>query len=116
MRQGHPAIQRHAEKHRYGVVRDFCGHGVGRLFHDAPEVVHVGRPGTGPELRPGMIFTIEPMLNAGKAASRELADGWTVVTLDKSLSAQWEHMVLVTETGYEVLTPWPEGTGERAAV
>lgn len=97
-------IQRHAEKHRYGVVRDFCGHGVGRLFHDAPEVVHAGRPGTGPELKPGMIFTIEPMINAGKRDIRTMPDQWTVKTRDRSLSAQWEHTVLVTETGYEVLT------------
>jgi methionyl aminopeptidase len=98
------AIQTHAEKHRYGVVRDFCGHGLGQLFHDAPEIVHVGRPGTGPELRPGMIFTIEPMINAGKRDVRELGDGWTIVTRDHSLSAQWEHTVLVTEHGFEVLT------------
>ena len=77
------AIQRHAEKHRYGVVRDFCGHGVGRLFHDAPEVVHVGRPGTGPELRPGMIFTIEPMINIGRPDVKLLDDGWTAVTRDR---------------------------------
>ena len=112
---GH-AIQGVAQRERFSVVREYCGHGIGKVYHDEPQVLHYGTPGQGLALRPGMIFTIEPMLNAGKAASRELADGWTVVTLDKSLSAQWEHMVLVTETGYEVLTPWPEGTGERAAV
>jgi len=83
---GH-AIQRHAEKHRYGVVRDFCGHGLGRVFHDAPEVVHVGRPGTGPELKPGMFFTIEPMINIGRPDVKLLDDGWTAVTRDRSLSA-----------------------------
>jgi methionyl aminopeptidase len=98
------AIQRHAEAHRYSVVRDFCGHGVGRLFHDSPEVVHAGRPGTGPELKPGMIFTVEPMVNAGRPGIRGLADGWTIVTADHSLSAQWEHTVLVTDDGFEVLT------------
>jgi methionyl aminopeptidase len=98
------AIQRHAESHGYSVVREFCGHGIGRRFHEEPQVLHYGRPGTGLRLQPGMIFTIEPMINAGKAAIRELADGWTIVTKDHSLSAQWEHTVLVTETGYEVLT------------
>jgi len=87
------AIQSHAEAHRYSVVRDFCGHGLGRVFHDAPEVVHVGRPGTGPELLPGMFFTIEPMINAGKAAGKVLEDGWTAVTRDRSLSAQFEHSI-----------------------
>ena len=100
---GH-AIQRHAEKHRYGVVRDFCGHGVGRLFHDAPEVVHVGRPGTGPELRPGMFFTIEPMINLGRPDVKLLDDGWTAVTRDRSLSAQFEHSVGVTADGVEIFT------------
>jgi methionyl aminopeptidase len=103
------AIQRHAEAHRYGVVRDFCGHGVGRLFHDAPEVVHVGRPGTGPELKPGMIFTIEPMINIGRADVKLLDDGWTAVTRDRSLSAQFEHSVGITETGCEVFTRSPAG-------
>ncbi|MEA3062904.1 MAG: methionyl aminopeptidase [Sphingomonadales bacterium] len=105
---GH-AIQTHAEKHRYGVVRDFCGHGVGRVFHDAPEVVHAGRPGTGPELRPGMFFTIEPMINIGKAAVKVLEDGWTAVTRDRSLSAQFEHMVGITEDGCEIFTKSPKG-------
>ncbi|MDR0576780.1 MAG: type I methionyl aminopeptidase [Candidatus Accumulibacter sp.] len=100
---GH-AIQRHAESAGFSVVREFCGHGVGARFHEEPQVVHFGRPGTGVALRPNMIFTIEPMINAGKAAIRILADGWTAVTKDHSLSAQWEHTVLVTETGYEVLT------------
>ncbi|TDN78778.1 methionine aminopeptidase type I [Stakelama pacifica] len=103
------AIQRHAEKHRYGVVRDFCGHGVGLLFHDAPEVVHVGRPGTGPELRPGMIFTIEPMINIGKPDVKMLDDGWTAVTRDRSLSAQFEHSIGITETGCEIFTLSPKG-------
>lgn len=100
---GH-AIQQHAEKHRYGVVRDFCGHGLGRLFHDAPEVLHVGRPGTGPELKPGMFFTIEPMINIGRADAKILEDGWTAVTRDRSLSAQFEHSIGITETGCEVFT------------
>ncbi|MGP1675815.1 MAG: type I methionyl aminopeptidase [Burkholderiales bacterium] len=98
------AIQKHAEEHGYSVVREFCGHGIGRNFHEEPQVLHYGRAGTGVELRPGMVFTIEPMINAGKAAIRELSDGWTIVTKDHSLSAQWEHTVLVTETGHEVLT------------
>ena len=104
------AIQRHAEKHRYGVVRDFCGHGLGRLFHDAPEVVHVGRPGTGPELKPGMFFTIEPMINIGRPDVKVLDDGWTAVTRDRSLSAQFEHTVAVTRTGVRVLTLRPGET------
>jgi len=98
------AIQAHAEARRYSVVRDFCGHGVGRVFHDAPEVVHAGRPGTGPELRPGMFFTIEPMINIGKPASKLLDDGWTAVTRDRSLSAQFEHSVGITEEGCEIFT------------
>ena len=105
---GH-AIQTHAEKHRYGVVRDFCGHGLGQLFHDAPEIVHVGRPGTGPEIRPGMIFTIEPMINIGKAAGKVLDDGWTAVTRDRSLSAQFEHSIGITEDGCEIFTSSPKG-------
>ena len=103
------AIQRHAERHRYGVVRDFCGHGVGRLFHDAPEVVHVGKPGSGPELRPGMIFTIEPMINIGRADVKLLDDGWTAVTRDRSLSAQFEHSVGITADGCEIFTLSPKG-------
>jgi len=98
------AIQRHAERHGYSVVREFCGHGIGRKFHEEPQVLHYGKAGTGARLEPGMTFTIEPMINAGKSAIRELGDGWTIVTKDHSLSAQWEHTVLVTEAGYEVLT------------
>jgi len=98
------AIQTHAERHGYSVVREFCGHGIGRKFHEEPQVLHYGRPGTGLTLAPGMIFTVEPMINAGRPAIRELADGWTIVTKDHSLSAQWEHTVLVTESGFEVLT------------
>ena len=105
---GH-AIQTHAEKNRYGVVRDFCGHGLGRLFHDAPEVVHAGRPGSGPELRPGMFFTIEPMINIGKPGVKMLDDGWTAVTRDRSLSAQFEHSVGITEEGCEIFTRSPRG-------
>jgi methionyl aminopeptidase len=103
------AIQQHAEKHRYGVVRDFCGHGLGRLFHDAPEIVHAARAGTGPEIRPGMFFTIEPMINIGKAAGKVLEDGWTAVTRDRSLSAQFEHSIGITETGNEIFTGSPKG-------
>jgi methionyl aminopeptidase len=98
------AIQSHAEKNRYSVVRDFCGHGLGRVFHDAPEVVHAGRPGTGPELKPGMFFTIEPMINVGKPDCKLLDDGWTAVTRDRSLSAQFEHSVGITEAGCEIFT------------
>ena len=98
------AIQQCAEQHGYSVVREFCGHGIGRKFHEEPQVLHYGRPGTGMVLEPGMTFTIEPMINAGKPAIRELADGWTIVTKDHSLSAQWEHTVLVTATGFEVMT------------
>ncbi|MEZ5749673.1 MAG: type I methionyl aminopeptidase [Caenibius sp.] len=103
------AIQAHAEQHRYGVVREFCGHGLGRLFHDAPEVVHVGRKGTGPELKPGMFFTIEPMINLGKPWVKMLADGWTAVSRDKSLSAQFEHSIGITEDGCEIFTKSPRG-------
>jgi methionyl aminopeptidase len=98
------AIQRFAESHGFSVVREFCGHGIGRKFHEEPQVLHYGRPGTLDELLPGMTFTIEPMINAGRKEIRELGDGWTIVTKDHSLSAQWEHTVLVTATGYEVLT------------
>ncbi len=100
---GH-AIQTYAEAAGYSVVREFCGHGIGRKFHEDPQVLHYGKPGTLQELRPGMVFTIEPMINAGRREIREMPDGWTIVTKDRSLSAQWEHMVLVTESGYEVLT------------
>jgi methionyl aminopeptidase len=105
---GH-AIQSYVESQRCSVVRDFCGHGVGRVFHDAPNVVHYGTPGTGPELRQGMFFTVEPMVNLGKYQVKLLSDGWTAVTRDKSLSAQCEHSVGVTETGVEVFTASPAG-------
>ncbi len=100
---GH-AIQSHAEAHGFSVVREFCGHGIGRRFHEEPQVLHYGRPQTGMKLQAGMIFTVEPMINAGKAGIRQLADGWTIVTKDHSLSAQWEHTVLVSESGFEILT------------
>lgn len=100
---GH-AIQRHAESRGYSVVREFCGHGIGQQFHQDPQVLHYGRPKSGVRLEAGMIFTIEPMINAGKRDIRQLSDGWTVVTRDHSLSAQWEHSVLVTDHGFEVLT------------
>jgi len=105
---GH-AIQRHAEGHRCSVVRDFCGHGIGQIFHDHPNVLHYGRPGTGAELVPGMFFTIEPMINLGRPDVLILEDGWTAVTRDKSLSAQWEHTIGVTEDGCEVFTLSPAG-------
>ena len=103
------AIEAHAKQHRYGVVREFCGHGLGRLFHDAPEVVHVGVAGTGPELKPGMFFTIEPMINLGKPAVKLLDDGWTAVTRDRSLSAQFEHSIGITDDGCEIFTLSPQG-------
>jgi len=112
---GH-AIQSVAQRERFSVVREYCGHGIGRVYHDEPQVLHYGQPGTGLKLEAGMVFTIEPMLNAGRRETRELADGWTVVTKDRSLSAQWEHMVAVTPDGYEVLTAWPGGTGEYPAM
>jgi len=111
---GH-AIQTHAEHHGFSVVREFCGHGIGKRFHEEPQVLHYGRPRTGVRLEPGMIFTIEPMINAGRPEVRQLADGWTVVTKDHSLSAQWEHTVLVTPAGFEVLTV-SEGTPTPADV
>ena len=100
---GH-AIQTFAENAGFSVVREFCGHGIGQKFHEEPQVLHYGRPGTLETLVPGMMFTIEPMINAGKRDIREFGDGWTIVTKDRSLSAQWEHTVLVTDTGYEVMT------------
>lgn len=103
------AIEAHAKQFRYGVVREFCGHGLGRLFHDAPEVVHAAKAGTGPELKPGMFFTIEPMINAGKPWAKVLGDGWTAVTRDKSLSAQFEHSLAITEDGVEIFTKSPTG-------
>ena len=98
------AIQAHARSSGFSVVREFCGHGIGRKFHEEPQVLHYGKAGTGLTLQPGMTFTVEPMINAGKAGIRELADGWTIVTKDHSLSAQWEHTVAVTDSGFEVLT------------
>ncbi len=103
------AIQEYAEAERCSVVRDFCGHGVGRLFHDVPNILHYGTPGEGVELRPGMIFTVEPMINLGRPHVKILADGWTAVTRDRSLSAQYEHSVGVTETGCEIFTLSPKG-------
>jgi len=100
---GH-SIQSFVEEQRFSVVREYCGHGIGRIFHEDPQVLHYGRPGTGVELLPGMTITVEPMVNAGKREVKLLSDGWTVVTKDHSLSAQWEHTVLVTPTGFEVLT------------
>ena len=98
------AIQTYAESNGYSVVREFCGHGIGLVFHEEPQVLHYGQIGSGIELKPGMIFTIEPMINAGKRDIKMLPDGWTVVTKDRSLSAQWEHTILVTDSSYEVLT------------
>ena len=109
---GH-AIQTFAEKQRFSVVREYCGHGIGRIFHDEPQVMHYGRPGSGIELQPGMTFTIEPMINAGKAAVKLLRDEWTVVTKDHKLTAQWEHTILVTDAGYEILTLRSDDTIDR---
>ncbi len=108
---GH-AIQTVAHKAGFSVVREYGGHGIGTVYHDEPDVLHYGRPGTGLTLKPGMIFTVEPMLNAGKPDIKQLSDGWTVVTKDRSLSAQWEHMVAVTECGFDILTAWPDGYGD----
>jgi len=110
------AIESVARREHFSVVREYCGHGIGQIYHDEPQVLHYGRRGEGLTLEPGMVFTIEPMLNAGRCETRELSDGWTVVTKDRTLSAQWEHMVAVTPDGYEVLTAWPEGTGAYAPV
>jgi methionyl aminopeptidase len=107
---GH-AIQAVAQREHFSVVREYCGHGIGQAYHEAPDVLNYGRRGEGLRLEAGMVFTIEPMLNAGGPATRLLPDEWTVVTKDRSLSAQWEHMVAVTPQGYEVLTPWPDGFG-----
>lgn len=98
------AIQQHAENHHFSVVREFCGHGIGTVFHEDPQVLHYGKPGTGLALKEGMTFTIEPMVNVGKPRVKILGDNWTVVTRDRSLSAQWEHTILVTKTGHEILT------------
>jgi methionyl aminopeptidase len=108
---GH-AIQQHAEGQRFSVVREYCGHGIGRVYHDEPQVLHYGRPGEGVVLKPGMTFTIEPMINEGTRHSRLLPDGWTVVTKDRKLSAQWEHTVAVTEGGVEILTRLPGDDNE----
>lgn len=112
---GH-AIQTVAHRERFSVVREYCGHGIGQIYHEDLQVLHYGQRGHGLQLEEGMVFTIEPMINAGKRDNKELADGWTVVTRDRSLSAQWEHMVAVTATGFEVLTQWPEGTGNYSPI
>jgi methionyl aminopeptidase len=104
---GH-AIQRHVEGNGFSVVREYCGHGIGTIYHEDPQVLHYGQRGTGLRLQEGMTFTVEPMVNAGKPHTRLLPDGWTVVTKDHSLSAQWEHTVAVTAHGFEILTPWPQ--------
>ena len=108
-------IQKHAEKQGYSVVREYCGHGIGAVFHEEPQVVHYGRAGTGMELKQGMCFTIEPMINQGRAETRLLGDGWTAITKDRKLSAQWEHTILVTADGYEVLTLRSEESFPRTA-
>ena len=106
---GH-AIQKLAEGAGYSVVRDYCGHGIGRVYHEEPQVLHYGRPNTGLLLKEGMTFTVEPMINIGEEDVIQLEDGWTVMTRDGSLSAQWEHMIVVTKNGFEILTPWPDAT------
>jgi methionyl aminopeptidase len=103
---GH-AIQVHAEAQGFSIVREYCGHGIGQIYHEDPQVLHYGQAGAGLKLQKGMTFTVEPMINAGKPQTRLLPDGWTVVTRDHSLSAQWEHTIAVTDDGYEILTPWP---------
>lgn len=105
------AIQSVAHREGYSIVREYCGHGIGKVYHEQPNILHYGQRGQGLVLKKGMVFTIEPMVNAGKPQVKELNDGWTVITQDLSLSAQWEHMVAVTDTGFELLTPWPEGVG-----
>ena len=104
---GH-AIQQYVEAQRFSVVREYCGHGIGTIYHEDPQVLHYGHRGVGMKLEKGMTFTVEPMVNAGKAQTRLLPDGWTVVTRDHSLSAQWEHTIAVTDGGFEILTPWPK--------
>jgi len=103
---GH-AIQEHAERQGFSIVREYCGHGIGQIYHEDPQVLHYGHAGAGLKLQKGMTFTVEPMVNAGKPYTRLLPDGWTVVTKDHSLSAQWEHTIAVTDDGYEILTAWP---------
>ncbi len=112
---GH-AIQSVAHREHFSVVREYCGHGIGQIYHDEPQVLHYGQRGQGLRLEPGMVFTIEPMLNAGRRETKQLADGWTVVTRDRSLSAQFEHMVAVTPSGHEVLTPWPLATPLKSPI
>ena len=104
---GH-AIQQHVEAQRFSIVREYCGHGIGTIYHEDPQVLHYGQRGAGLRLEKGMTFTVEPMVNAGKPGTRLLPDGWTVVTRDHSLSAQWEHTIAVTDSGFEILTPWPK--------
>ena len=111
---GH-AIQNHAEKNRFSVVREYCGHGIGRIFHDDPQVLHYGNPGAGLALKSGMVFTIEPMINAGKKEVKVLPDAWTVVTKDHKLTAQWEHTIVVTDSGYEIVTHRSDDTIARRA-
>lgn len=112
---GH-AIQAYAESERCSIVREFCGHGLGRVFHDAPNILHFGKPGQGEEIRPGMLFTVEPMLNLGSPSVKVLGDGWTAVTKDKSLSAQYEHSIGVTEDGIEIFTKSPAGLDQPHAL
>jgi len=112
---GH-AIESVAHRDGFSVVQEYFGHGIGRKYHERPQVLNFGERGEGLVLEPGMVFTVEPMINAGKRHTRQLADGWTVVTRDRSLSAQWEHMVAVTETGFEVLTPWPDRSVDYAPI
>jgi len=109
------AIERHARQHGYSVVREFCGHGIGKVFHEEPQVLHYGRAGTGMELKEGMTFTIEPMINQGKADTKVLGDGWTAITKDRKLSAQWEHTLVVTATGYEIFTLRSDDTIARVS-
>ncbi|MFZ3183284.1 MAG: type I methionyl aminopeptidase [Pseudomonas sp.] len=108
-------IQKHAERNGYSVVREYCGHGIGAVFHEEPQVLHYGRAGTGMELKEGMTFTIEPMINQGRAETRLLGDGWTAITKDRKLSAQWEHTILVTATGYEIFTLRQDDTLPRSS-
>lgn len=110
------AIQSVAHRDGFSVVREYCCHGIGKVYHEDLQVLHYGQPGEGLKLQTGMVFTIEPMINAGKRYSKALADGWTVVTKDHSLSAQWEHMIAVTDSGFEVLTQWPDGFGEYSPI
>ncbi|WP_151962996.1 type I methionyl aminopeptidase [Acinetobacter oleivorans] len=110
------AIQSVAHREGYSIVREYCGHGIGKIYHEQPNVLHYGQRGQGLVLKKGMVFTIEPMVNAGRPQVKELNDGWTVITQDHSLSAQWEHMVAVTDTGFELLTPWPKGVGNYPAI